>query len=341
MSKMKVVVTDWEYDDLRYEKAVFEKYSKVELIGAQCRTEEEVIEACRDADALINQYAPLGSTVIEQLEKCRVITRYGVGVNTIDLEAATGKGICVANVPDYCMDEVSDHALSLLLSARRKIVKANEQVKSGNWDFKVTQPIHRLRGQVLGLVGYGKIPQSLAEKVQPLGLKVVAFDPYYPAAEAEKKGVQLVSLEELCRVSDIISVHAPLTEGTKGMINASLFSQMKNDALLINTSRGPVVDEKALIEALETGEIGGAALDVIEEEPISENHPFLSMDNVILTPHVAWYSEEAAKEMRTKAALGVVDVLICKEYPKYLVNKQVEERSVLKSNQPESRYAMS
>lgn len=125
------------------------------------------------------------------------------------------------------------------------------------------------------------------------------------------------------------------------MINASLFSQMKNDALLINTSRGPVVDEEALIEALEKGEIGGAALDVIEEEPIAENHPFLSMDNVILTPHVAWYSEEAAKEMRTKAALGVVDVLICKEYPKYLVNKQVEERSVLKSNQPESRYAMS
>ncbi|MCQ6264587.1 C-terminal binding protein [Fictibacillus sp. WQ 8-8] len=341
MSKFKVVVTDWEYDDLRFEEAVFHQYPEIELIAAQCRTEEEVIEACWDADALINQYAPLSKAVIEKLEKCKVITRYGVGVNTIDLEAATAKGICVANVPDYCMDEVADHALALLLSAKRKVVAANQNVKKGLWDFKVTQPIHRLRGQVLGLVGFGKIPQSLAEKVKPLGFKVVAYDPYYPVEEAEKKGVQLASLEELCRISDVISVHAPLTEGTRGMINASLFSVMKSTALLINTSRGPVVDEQDLIDALESGEIGGAALDVIEDEPISVSHPFLSMENVILTPHVAWYSEEAAKEMRTKAALGAVDVLICKEFPKYLVNVQVKEQSQLKSSQPENRYVMS
>ncbi|UZJ79492.1 C-terminal binding protein [Fictibacillus sp. KU28468] len=341
MSKFKVVVTDWEYDDLRFEEAVFHQYPEIELIAAQCRTEEEVIEACWDADALINQYAPLSKAVIEKLEKCKVITRYGVGVNTIDLEAATAKGICVANVPDYCMDEVADHALALLLSAKRKVVVANQNVKKGLWDFKVTQPIHRLRGQVLGLVGFGKIPQSLAEKVKPLGFKVVAYDPYYPGEEAEKKGVQLASLEELCRISDVISVHAPLTEGTRGMINASLFSVMKSTALLINTSRGPVVDEQDLIDALESGKIGGAALDVIEDEPISVSHPFLSMENVILTPHVAWYSEEAAKEMRTKAALGAVDVLICKELPKYLVNVQVKEQSQLKSSQPENRYVMS
>ncbi|MDN4071889.1 MULTISPECIES: C-terminal binding protein [Fictibacillus] len=341
MSKFKVVVTDWEYDDLRYEEAVFHLYPEIELVAAQCRTEEEVIEACRDADALVNQYAPISKQVIEKLEKCKVITRYGVGVNTIDLDAATAKGICVANVPDYCMDEVADHALALLLSAKRKVVAANQNVKKGLWDFKVTQPIHRLRGQVLGLVGFGKIPQSLAEKAKPLGFKVVAFDPYFSKEDALKKGVELVSLEELCRISDVISVHAPLMDGTRGMINASLFSVMKDTALLINTSRGPVVDEQALIDALESGKIGGAALDVIEEEPISAGHPFLSMENVILTPHVAWYSEEAAKEMRTKAALGAVDVLMCKEYPKYLVNVQVKEQSHLKSSQPESRYVMS
>lgn len=338
MKKWKVVVTDWEYADLRFEENVLLRHDSIKLVSAQCKTEEDVIEACRDADALINQYAPIGRKVIEALEKCKVITRYGVGVNTIDLDAATEKGICVANVPDYCMDEVADHALALLLSWTRKITLANYHVKNGKWDFKVTQPIYRLRGRTIGLVGFGKIPQMLAEKVKPLGLKVLAYDPYFPKNLAEEKGVALVELDELCAQSDFISVHAPLMEATRGMIGEQQFARMKKDAIIINTSRGPVIHEKALVDALTKGQIAGAALDVVEEEPIPKDHPLLSMDNVILTPHAAWYSEEAAAEMRSKAAMGVVDVLIAGEYPKYLVNQKVKERVELKPSRPEQRY---
>ncbi|MFD2368713.1 C-terminal binding protein [Brevibacillus sp. GCM10020057] len=336
--KWKVVVTDWEYADLRYEEQVLAS-EHITLVPAQCRTEEDVIAACRDADALINQYAPITRKVIEQLQNCKVITRYGVGVNTIDLQAATEKGICVANVPDYCMDEVADHALALLLAWKRKIVVANQAVKNGVWDFKVTQPITRLRGQTLGLVGFGKIPQALAQKVKPLGLHVVACDPFVPEAVAAELGVRLVSLHELCVVSDIVSVHAPLTEGTKGMIGAEQFAAMKQDAIIINTSRGPVIDERALIDALLAGQIAGAALDVAEQEPIAPDNPLLAMDNVILTPHAAWYSEEAAAEMRSKAAMGVIDVLVHGEYPKYLVNQEVKGRVELAESLPTNRYA--
>ncbi|WP_089973090.1 C-terminal binding protein [Lihuaxuella thermophila] len=330
MSRWKVVVTDWEYPDLRYEEQVLQ-HEGIELVSAQCRTEDEVIEVCRDADGIINQYAPISRKVIESLSRCKVVTRYGVGVNTIDLDAATESGICVANVPDYCMDEVSDHALALLLNGVRKISVTNEAVKKGVWDYKVMQPIYRLRGRTLGLVGFGNIPQALADKVKPLGLKVIAYDPFVPEQTASERGVALVSLPDLCKQSDFISVHAPLTPATKGLIGREQFRLMKREAYLINTSRGPVIDEPALIEALQEQRIAGAALDVVEEEPIRPDHPFLSMESVTLTPHAAWYSEESAREMRLKAALGIVDVLIHGEFPKYLVNHQVKDRLSLKS----------
>lgn len=338
MKKWKVVVTDWEYADLCYEEAVL-NHEQIELVPAQCRTEAELIAICRDADALINQYAPISANVIASLEKCKVITRYGVGVNTVDLEAATEKGICIANVPDYCKDEVADHALALMLSWTRKVTLANQYVKTGKWDFKVTKPIFRLRGRVVGLVGFGMIPQALAEKVKPLGLQVIAFDPFVSEELTKEKGVKLVTLDELCKQADIISVHAPLTKSTQGMIGRDQFKLMKSETMIINTSRGPVIDEQALIEALSHNIIAGAALDVLEEEPISLNHPLLSMENVILTPHVAWYSEESAIEMRSKAAMGVVDVLLHGEYPKYLVNQQVKNKVQLLNSQPENRYA--
>ncbi|MCF6092409.1 C-terminal binding protein [Microaerobacter geothermalis] len=339
MAKWKVVVSDWEYADLRYEEKVLH-HKDIQLVPAQCRTEEEVIAACKDADAIINQYAPITRKVLESLEKCRVITRYGVGVNTIDLNAATEKGICVANVPDYCKDEVADHALALLMACTRKIVKCNHHVKSGVWDFKISQPIYRLRGRTIGLVGFGMIPQSLSEKVKPLGLNVIVFDPYIPEEVVQEKGARLVSLDELCQQADIISVHAPLTESTRGMIGRRQFDLMKKGTFIINTSRGPVIDEGALIEALENKKIAGAGLDVVETEPIQSNNPLLTFENVILTPHVAWYSEESAKEMRSKAAMGVVDVLLHGEYPKYLVNQKVKEIVHLSSNQPERYFSL-
>lgn len=337
MAKWKVVVTDWEYTDLQFEEQVFQG-TDVELIPAQCKTEAEVIEACRDADGIINQYAPISRTVIESLTNCKVIARYGVGVNTIDLQAATEKGICVANVPDYCMDEVADHALALMLNLARKITLANQYVKNGNWDFKVTQPLHRLRGKTIGLIGLGKIPQVLAEKVKPLGLRILAYDPYVPQEWVKDRGISLVSLAELCQEADFISVHAPLTESTRGMLGNEQFALMKPDAVVINTSRGPVIDERALVRALQEGRIAGAALDVVEEEPMRDDHPLLAMNNVLLTPHVAWYSEESAAEMRTKAALGVADVLLYGEYPKYLVNREVKQNADLQEGNPGVRY---
>jgi D-3-phosphoglycerate dehydrogenase len=337
LKKWKVVVTDREYADMRYEEAVL-RSDRIDLVLAQCRTEADVIEACRDADGIINQYAPLSGTVISALENCKVITRYGVGVDTVDIEAATQKGICVANVPDYCKDEVADHALALLLSWTRKVTAADRDVKNGVWDFKRVTPIYRLRGKILGLVGFGMIAQSLAAKVKPLGLGVIVSDPFISKETAAEHGAELVSLEELCRRADMISVHTPLTKTTRGLLGSGQFKLMKPEAIVLNTSRGPVIDEQALIEALSEGRIAGAALDVLEQEPLAAGHPLLAMDNVILTPHVAWYSEEAAAEMRFKAAMGIADVLLHGEFPKYLVNKEVRSKLELRDNRPEDRY---
>ena len=328
MKKFKVVVTDYEFATLAPEKEVLDKVG-VEFVAVQCRTEEEVIEAAKDADGIINQYAPITRKVIENLNNCKVISRYGVGVNTIDVDAATEHGIIVGNVTDYCMDEVSDHAFALIMACARKVVLLNDAVKNGNWDYKVSVPIYRLRGRVLGLIGLGRIPQSLAAKAQAFGIKVVAFDPFVPAHVAEGLNVELLDLNELCAQADFISVHAPLIDSTKGMIGEEQFNVMKKEAFIVNTARGPVIDEKALITALQEGKIAGAGLDVLEEEPIQADNPLLKMDNVILNPHVAWYSEEAELELKRKTAGNVADVL-SGFYPTYLFNVKVKEKVQLK-----------
>lgn len=334
---MKVVITDHEYPNLSYEKKVL-THDGVELEIHQCKTEDEVIKACRDADGIINLYAPISRRVIESLEKCKVITRYGVGVDTIDLEAATERGICIGNVPDYGINEVSDHSLALMMNLLRKIVFANQSVKNDVWDVNTTKPIRRLNTLTVGLVGFGNIPRRLAGKVKVLGMKVIVSDPYLSEEVAKENDVELVSLSELCERTDVLSVHAPLTNSTKGMIGKEQFNMMKKGIYLINTARGPVVDEEALLEALQNGTVAGAGLDVIEKEPIDRNHPFLSMDNVILTPHMAGYSEESAKEMRSKTALGIIDVLVYGQYPKYLVNKDLQDKLDLKSFEMRDEY---
>ncbi|MFC0557435.1 C-terminal binding protein [Halalkalibacter alkalisediminis] len=330
MSKFKVVVTDYEYSTLAPEQDVLSEVDGVEFIAVQCQTEDEVIKAAKDADALINQYAPITRKVIENLPKLKIVSRYGVGVNTIDIDAATENDVIVGNVTDYCMDEVSDHAFALLMACARKVVLLNREVKSGRWDFKVSVPIYRLRGSVLGLIGLGRIPQLLAAKAQAFGMKVVAFDPFVPKHVAEGLQVELLELNELCAQADFVSVHAPLIESTKGMIGEEQFKAMKKEAFIINTARGPVIDEQALIAALEQGEIAGAGLDVVEEEPIQEDNPLLKMDNVIINPHVAWYSEEAQLELKRKTAQNVADVLNG-FYPSYLFNSNVKETVKLKN----------
>lgn len=328
MSEFKVVVTDYEYDTFVPEEQVLNKVG-IKLTFAQCKTEEEVIEACKDADALINQYAPISRKVIENLENCKVISRYGVGFNTIDIDAATEKGIIVGNVTDYCLDEVSDHAMAMLLSSVRKVTLMNNAVKNGNWDFKIAVPIFRLRGRTLGLVGFGNIPQTVAKKAQAFGINVIAYDPFVPEAVAKDMDVKLVSLDELCEQSDYISVHTPLNQHTQGMISHDQFNKMKQEAFIINTARGPVIDEKALIQALQEGQIAGAGLDVLEIEPVEQENPLLKMDNVILNPHSAFYSVEAEAELKRKTAENVADVL-SGYYPTYLVNRAVKEKVTLK-----------
>ncbi|RBP91468.1 D-3-phosphoglycerate dehydrogenase [Cytobacillus firmus] len=306
----KVLLTDYEFENLKYEEDVFaESGLDIEFIKAQCKTEEDVIEQAKDADAILNQYAPISRRVIESLEKAKVISRYGVGVNTIDLDAANKKGITVANVPDYGMEEVSNHALALLLAWARKVTLLNNEVKKGNWDFKACVPIHRFNNQTVGVLGFGRIPRRFIEKVKPLGFKLAAYDPFVSAEDMAAAGVQKMELDEIIREADYLSLHVPLIKDTFHLLNAKCFSQMKKSAVIINTARGPIIDEKALIEALEKGVIAGAALDVTEEEPISIDSPLLQMENVIITPHSAWYSEEAMVELRQKAAKNIVQVI--------------------------------
>lgn len=313
-----VLVTDYDFPDLSMERDVLEGIA--EVVGARATSEEEVIDAARevDPDALLNQYAQVGTRVFEELPSLRAVGRYGVGFDTIDLDAATANGVQVMNVPDYCEDEVSTHAFALLLSCVRRTAFYDSKIKAGTWDWKAGQPIHRLRGRTLGLAGFGKLPQQLAEKAEPFGFEVIVYDPYIDHTVCEEYGVERVEFEELLERSDAISVHTPLTDETRGLFDGEAFAIMNEDAVLINTSRGPVVDTDALATALDTGEIDGAGLDVLPEEP-PEGSALLDRDDVVLTPHVAWYSEESIGDLRRETAADVGRVLRG-ETPKNPVN---------------------
>jgi D-3-phosphoglycerate dehydrogenase len=242
------------------------------------------------------------------MKRARIISRFGIGVDNVDLDAATQKGIVVTKVPDYCIDEVSDHAMALLLAAVRKIPMGTEQVHAGTWKMPNFVPIHRLRGSVLGLVGFGRIPQLVVPKAKAFGMRVVAFDPYVPPDAFQNLGVERVEFAELLKISDFVSIHSPLTPDTKGMFNADAFAQMKKGSYVVNTARGPVIDEAALAAAIDSGHIAGAALDVMTNEP-PVNSPLIGKPNVIITPHTSFYSEESLVELQTKAAQEVANVL--------------------------------
>ena len=254
-------------------------------------------------------YAKLPGELLRELKRCKAIGRFGLGVDNIDLPAAKALGISVNYVPDYCMHEVSDHAMALLLALVRKIPQSNKLVQSGRWEVPPLVPIHRLSGRVLGLVGFGNIPRALAPKAQAFGLRVVTHDPYVSSDALAQAGVEGVGFDALLAMSDIVSIHAPLLPATRGLFNAAVFGKMKKGALLINTARGPLVDEDALIAALDAGQLGGAALDVVTTEPLAKDSKLLGRDNVILTPHTAFYSVEALNELQTKCATDVARVL--------------------------------
>jgi D-3-phosphoglycerate dehydrogenase len=270
---------------------------------------DDILAVARDADAILVTYAKLPGELLRRLTRCKAIGRFGLGVDNIDLPAAKECGIAVNYVPDYCLREVSDHAMALLLGLARKVTLANKLVQSGRWEVPPIVPLRRLEGQVLGLVGFGNIPRTLAPKAKAFGLKVLTYDPYVVAEALVATGVESVSFDELLARSDFISVHAPLQPATRGLMNAKTFAKMKKGAFLINTARGPLVDEPALIAALDSGHLGGAALDVVTTEPLAKDSALIGRDNVILTPHTAFYSVEALEELQTKCASDVARVL--------------------------------
>jgi D-3-phosphoglycerate dehydrogenase / 2-oxoglutarate reductase len=316
-----VAVTDYVFSSLEPEQRVLAPLG-VELRPAQCQSEEEIIELTKGVDAVLNCYAKMTARVIEKLDRCKIISRYGIGVDNVDLVAATRAKILVTNVPDYCVDEVSDHALALLLALARRIATADGAVKVGTWDIVAHARIRRLRGQTLGLLGFGKIAKALASKVQPLGMKVMVYDPYLEAELIARHGVQAVDLDTLLRESDTVSIHVPLSPETRNLIGQVELARMKPTAFLINTSRGGIVDEHALATALIEARLGGAALDVLNVEPAPPDHPLRQAPNIILTPHLAFYSRESVIELQTKAAEEVARALKG-EPPRSPVNREV------------------
>ncbi len=314
----RVVITDCDQGSIEEEKDEFAKIGS-ELILAQVQEERELIRACREADGLLNQYAPLTRRVLENLPNCKVVSRYGVGVDSVDLKAATDLGIIVANVPDYCMDEVADQTVSMFLGLIRKTAFFDQKVKSGQWDFRQGIPIYRTRGKTLGLIGCGKIGLEVAKRISAFGLRVIAFDPYI---EKPHEVIELKDIDTVLKESDFISIHCPLNDSTRHLIGDEAFKKMEKRPILINTSRGPIIDEKALIQALKEGLISGAGLDVLEKEPPDSQNPLLKMENVILTPHVSFYSVESISELKRRTAKNVADVLSGRR-PGSVVNREV------------------
>jgi D-3-phosphoglycerate dehydrogenase len=315
----RVVVTDHDFPDLSQERELLGAAGHELVYEGSVSAPDAVRERVAGADAVLNCYSPMPGQVIEALEGCRIIARYGIGVDTIDLDAATARGILVTNVPDYCVDEVSDHALALILAVARGVAMLDRSIRGGSWNTADAPPIHRLRGRTLGLVGFGRIARALAGKAAALGFRVVASDPYVPDDRVRDAGVEPRSLEDLVAESDVVSIHTPLTDQTRHLLGRAEFDRMKPGAIVVNTSRGPVLDPTALLAALDSGRVGGAGLDVLESEPPDSRDPLLGHPNVVLTPHVAYKSEESVAELQRKAAEQVVTAL-AGGTPVYAVN---------------------
>jgi len=303
-----IAVTENIFPTLDPAKAALARLNPT-LRMAKSTSADDILEVARDADAILVTYAKLPRELIMQLTRCKAIGRFGLGVDNIDLPACKEKGIAVNYVPDYCIREVSDHAVALLLALIRKIPLSNKVVQAGRWEMPVVVPIRRIEGTVLGLLGFGNIPRLVAPKAKAFGMKVIAFDPYAKPELFKNAGVESVDFDTLLKTSDYISVHAPHTPQTRGMVNADAFAKMKKGAYIVNTARGPLIDEPALIAALDSGQVGGAALDVVAVEPLAKDSPLLGRDNVIITPHTGFYSIEALDELQSKCASDVARVL--------------------------------
>ena len=321
----KIVITDCDHPSVEIEKGVL-RVIPHELVEADCQKEEDVINIAQDAVALINQYAPITNRVIESLKECKVIVRYGVGVDNIDVEAAKKHGIIVANVPDYCIDEVSTHAMALILACARGITLLDRKRMEKIWDFTLVKPLFRTQGKTLGLFGLGRIARMVVQKASGFGFKIIAYDPYVSKVDG---CIKLIEFSQLLTDSDFISIHAPLTDETRHSFGENELKAMKKTSYLISTARGPIIDEKALYQALKKRWIAGAALDVMEKEPPDWENPLLKLDNLIITPHISFYSEESYVELKTKTAEAVLSALKG-GLPRAMVNPQEQRERFYK-----------
>jgi D-3-phosphoglycerate dehydrogenase len=303
-----IAVTDSVFPSLDLAKAALARLNPTYRMSKSVNA-DDILAVAKDADAILVTYAKLTRDILTQLTKCKAIGRFGLGVDNIDLPTAKEKGIAVNYVPDYCIREVSDHAMALLLALIRKITLSNKLVQSGRWEMPAVVPIRRIEGTVLGLIGFGHIPRLVAPKAQAFGMKVIGYDPYVKPDVFKAVKVDSVDLDTLLKTSDYVSVHAPLLPATRGMLNAAAFAKMKKGAYIVNTARGPLIDEPALIAALDAGQIAGAGLDVVAAEPLAKDSPLLGRDNVIISPHTGFYSIEALEELQTKCAADVARVL--------------------------------
>lgn len=322
MSKYKVVIVSLGYESYDTEREILKPVgAELVLAPRDCLTEDEVIAVAGDADAILVREAPMGERVINSLQRCKAIVRYGVGVDNIHLARAKQRKIYVANVPGYGTEEVSDHAVALLLACVRNLLVRDTNLRLGKFELDIRDTMFRTTGKVLGLVGYGQIGRALHRKWRGfLPKRVLVFDPLVPAETVRENGGEKTELDTLFAHSDYISLHAPLTPQTRHLINEDALQKMKPTAILVNTSRGELIDEKALIKALSENQILAAGLDVFEREPLPSGHPFLSLPNVVLTGHVGWYSKDAVKELQTRGAQEVLRVL-SGEPPQCWVNR--------------------
>lgn len=319
MSKFKVYVSDYDYENLDVEKSILEPIG-AEVIGLKCNTGEGLAELAKDADAIIQQYAKIYRSTIEKLTSCKIIARYGIGVDIVDVKAAYEHGMVVTNVPDYCLDEVADHALTLALNLMRNIPFYDKAVKSGDYRWQAWKgPVPRLRDSTFGLIGFGRIAQNLSKKIHPFGAKIKSFDPFVSESFMNTMGVEKSELDELYTQSDVVIVLCPYNESTHHIVNEDSLRMMKKDAYLVGVSRGKCIDNKALYSALIEGQIVAAALDDPEEEPMKmenwspELNPLMKLDNCIFTPHTAYISTGSLAECRKVAAENVKAVLLGKQ----------------------------
>lgn len=321
MGKYKVVYTDNIYKDNEIEFSRF-KAAGYDFSVASDHDEETLIRECKDADAVMLSFVEMNERIINSLENCKVIVRCGMGFNNVDIPAATKKGIMVANVQKYCLEEVSDHAIALMLTLIRKTAYLSRLLREGIWAPAKARPIPRLDELTFGLYGLGGISSRVAAKAKAFGMEVVAYDPYLPAEYFEQMGVRRVDEEaELFRYADVLSVHLPLNPATTKIISYEKLKLMKPTAIFLNTARGGLVDEEGLIKALQEGVIGGAGLDVLADEFPSMDNPLFQMDNVIVTPHIAYYSEGSDVDLRNYACDQVIQALEQGE-PQFILNKK-------------------